>query len=156
MAQPRLTDFFARRRPGLRAAPQRVKPAWSTPSPAKPASGASARTPGGSRKRARPPSEPARDHPAPPARRRLRLPADTVRGELRPGRGEGDADRGAGCRQCTVQRTGPEQLPETVEKAWGSVSADGWGQVCCGRRENQARSSAARSQRCCSELLEGP
>nr|XP_035975731.1 DNA replication factor Cdt1 [Halichoerus grypus] len=78
MAQPRLTDFFARRRPGLRAAPPRVKSVWRTPSPAKPAPGAPARTPGGSRKRARPPAEPARDHPAPPARRRLRLPADTV------------------------------------------------------------------------------
>ncbi|XP_027475342.1 DNA replication factor Cdt1 [Zalophus californianus] len=78
MAQPRLTDFFARRRPGLRAAPPRVKPAWRTPSPAKPAPGAPARTPGGSRKRARPPAEPTRDHPALPARRRLRLPADTV------------------------------------------------------------------------------
>ncbi|VFV31672.1 dna replication factor cdt1 [Lynx pardinus] len=78
MAQPRLTDFFARRRPGPRAAPPRAKPAWRTPSPAKPAPPTPARTPGGSRKRARPPAEPTRDHPAPPARRRLRLPADTV------------------------------------------------------------------------------
>lgn len=85
MAQPRLTDFFARRRPGPRAAPPRAKPAWRTPSPAKPAPPTPARTPGGSRKRARPPAEPTRDHPAPPARRRLRLPADTVR----PRRGEG-------------------------------------------------------------------
>ncbi|XP_047566075.1 DNA replication factor Cdt1 isoform X2 [Lutra lutra] len=84
MAQPRLTDFFARRRPGLRAVPPRVKQAWRTPSPAKPASGAPARTPGSSRKRARPPAEPARDHPAPPARRRLRLPADAVSGPTAP------------------------------------------------------------------------
>ncbi|XP_039079482.1 DNA replication factor Cdt1 [Hyaena hyaena] len=80
MAQPRLTDFFARRRPGPRAAPPRAKPAWRTPSPAKPAPPTPARAPGGSRKRARPPAEPTRDLPAPPARRRLRLPADAVSG----------------------------------------------------------------------------
>ncbi|XP_072802901.1 DNA replication factor Cdt1 [Vicugna pacos] len=77
MAQRRLTDFFASRRPGLRAAPPRAKPAWRTPSPAKPAprGPAPGPGPGSSRKRARPPAEPTRDEPAPPARRRLRLPA---------------------------------------------------------------------------------
>lgn len=77
MAQRRVTDFFARRRPGLRGAPPRAKPSLRTPSPAKPAP--SAPRPGSSRKRARPAAEPTRDEPAPPARRRLRLPADTVR-----------------------------------------------------------------------------
>ncbi|XP_032320492.1 DNA replication factor Cdt1 [Camelus ferus] len=77
MAQRRLTDFFASRRPGLRAAPPRAKPAWRTPSPAMPAprGPAPGPGPGSSRKRARPPAEPTRDEPAPPARRRLRLPA---------------------------------------------------------------------------------
>ncbi|XP_057569167.1 DNA replication factor Cdt1 [Hippopotamus amphibius kiboko] len=86
MAQRRLTDFFARRRPGLRAAPTRAKPAWRTPSPAKPAPRAPAARPGpgSSRKRARPPAEPTRDEPAPPARRRLRLPADAVSGPSSP------------------------------------------------------------------------
>ncbi|KAM7058196.1 DNA replication factor Cdt1 [Molossus nigricans] len=85
MAQRRLTDFFARRRPGLRAASTRAKPTWRTPSPAKPAPRVSAPTSGGSRKRARPPSEPACDEPsrrkpAPPARRRLKLQVDAVPG----------------------------------------------------------------------------
>uniref|UniRef100_A0A8C3WKR8 DNA replication factor Cdt1 n=1 Tax=Catagonus wagneri TaxID=51154 RepID=A0A8C3WKR8_9CETA len=78
MAQRRVTDFFARRRPGPRAAPPKTKPSWRTPSPAKLAP--SAPGPGGSRKRARPAAEPTRDGPAPPARRRLRLPADTGSG----------------------------------------------------------------------------
>ncbi|XP_055991562.1 DNA replication factor Cdt1 [Sorex fumeus] len=72
MAQRRLTDFYARRRPAPPgSAVPRAKPAWRTPSPAKLAP----RSPGSSRKRARPPAEPTRDDPAPPARRRLRLPA---------------------------------------------------------------------------------
>ncbi|CAK7318242.1 DNA replication factor Cdt1 [Vulpes lagopus] len=78
MAQPRLTDFFARRRPGPHASRPRTKAAWRTPSPTEPALRARVRTPGSSRKRPRPPAEPARDRPAPPARRRLRLPADAV------------------------------------------------------------------------------
>nr|XP_019598317.1 PREDICTED: DNA replication factor Cdt1 isoform X2 [Rhinolophus sinicus] len=80
MAQRRLTDFFAHRRPGTRAASSRAKPTWSTPSPAKPSPRASALTMGRSRKRARPPAEPVHDKPAPPARRKLRLPADAVSG----------------------------------------------------------------------------
>ncbi|XP_054444807.1 DNA replication factor Cdt1 isoform X2 [Pteronotus mesoamericanus] len=84
MAQRRLTDFFARRRPGPRAALSRSKPTWSTPSPAKPASPARTPNSGGSRKRARPDKpacdEPTRDESAPPARRRLRLPANAVPG----------------------------------------------------------------------------
>ncbi|XP_020949300.1 DNA replication factor Cdt1 [Sus scrofa] len=82
MAQRRVTDFFARRRPGLRGAPPRAKPSLRTPSPAKPAP--SAPRPGSSRKRARPAAEPTRDEPAPPARRRLRLPADTGSGPSSP------------------------------------------------------------------------
>ncbi|XP_072587442.1 DNA replication factor Cdt1 [Vulpes vulpes] len=78
MAQPRLTDFFARRRPGPHASRPRTKAAWRTPSPTEPALRARVCTPGSSRKRPRPPAEPARDRPAPPARRRLRLPADAV------------------------------------------------------------------------------
>ncbi|XP_025282881.1 DNA replication factor Cdt1 isoform X1 [Canis lupus familiaris] len=78
MAQPRLTDFFARRRPGPHASRPRTKAAWRTPSPTEPALRARVRTPGSSRKRPRPPAEPARDRPAPPARRRLRLPADAA------------------------------------------------------------------------------
>ncbi|XP_055001984.1 DNA replication factor Cdt1 isoform X2 [Sorex araneus] len=75
MAQRRLTDFYARRRPAPPgSAVPRAKPAWRTPSPAK----LLPRTPGSSRKRARPPAEPTRDEPAPPARRRLRLPAAEV------------------------------------------------------------------------------
>lgn len=75
MAQRRLTDFFARRRPGPQA-PLRAKTACRTPSPAK----ASPPPPGppvpsGGRKRARRSSELGCDDPAPPARRRLRLPA---------------------------------------------------------------------------------
>ncbi|KAJ8785948.1 hypothetical protein J1605_006908 [Eschrichtius robustus] len=84
MAQCRLTDFFARRRPGLRDKPTRTKPAWRTPSPAKPAPRAPAPGPGSSRKRARSPAEPTRDEPAPPARRRLRLPANAVAGPSSP------------------------------------------------------------------------
>ncbi|XP_059855658.1 DNA replication factor Cdt1 [Delphinus delphis] len=84
MAQCRLTDFFARRRPGLRAKPTRTKPAWRTPSPAKSAPRAPAPGPGSSRKRARSPAEPTRAEPAPPARRRLRLPANAVSGPSSP------------------------------------------------------------------------
>ncbi|TKC36608.1 hypothetical protein EI555_017005, partial [Monodon monoceros] len=86
----RLTDFFARRRPGLRAKPTRTKPAWRTPSPAKTAPRAPAPGPGpgpgpgSGRKRARSPAEPTRDEPAPPARRRLRLPANAVSGPSSP------------------------------------------------------------------------
>lgn len=90
MAQPRLTDFFARRRPGPRAALPRAKPAWRTPSPAKPAACVPAPSPARGRKRARPPAEPARDEPAPPARRRLRLQADPARAR----RGEPEAGEG--------------------------------------------------------------
>ncbi|XP_049720563.1 DNA replication factor Cdt1 [Elephas maximus indicus] len=89
MAQRRVTDFFARRRSGPPACLPRAKQALRTPSPAKPAPGVPAPAlsdpPGGSRKRARPAADPARDEPAPPARRRLRLapppapePADPV------------------------------------------------------------------------------
>lgn len=92
MAQRRLTDFFARRRPGVSATLPRAKPAWRTPSPAKSAPCAGAPGPGSSRKRARPPAKPTRDEPVPLARKRLRLPADAVRargaegrGKLRPG-----------------------------------------------------------------------
>ncbi|XP_004392218.1 PREDICTED: DNA replication factor Cdt1 [Odobenus rosmarus divergens] len=125
MAQPRLTDFFARRRPGLRAAPPRVKPAWRTPSPAKLAPGAPARTPGGSRKRARPPAEPARDHPAPPARRRLRLPADTTvhRAENRPGAAARDSGEGLGPGHRRRQGAGvlwPPQEPGTELRSEGA------------------------------------
>ncbi|KAM5262635.1 DNA replication factor Cdt1 [Ctenodactylus gundi] len=69
MAQRRVTDFYARRRPGSTA--PKIKAACSTPSPARLA--APVLAPGSSRKRARPPATPAGDHPAPPARRRLRL-----------------------------------------------------------------------------------
>ncbi|XP_036896073.1 DNA replication factor Cdt1 isoform X2 [Sturnira hondurensis] len=90
MAQRRLTDFFARRRPGPRAALSRAKPTWGTPSSAKPAPHVRAPNSGGRRKRARLPDEPAcdeptRDEPAPPARRKLRLTADVVPISLCPG-----------------------------------------------------------------------
>ncbi|XP_015455706.1 DNA replication factor Cdt1 isoform X1 [Pteropus alecto] len=83
MAQCRVTDFFARRRPRPRAASSWAKRTWRTPSPAKLEPSAPVPTKGGSRKRARPSAEPAReeltrDKPAPPARRKLRLPADAV------------------------------------------------------------------------------
>lgn len=104
MAQRRLTDFFARRRPGPRAASSRAKPIWSTPSPAKPSPRASALTMGGSRKRARPPAEPVHDKPAPPARRKLRLPADAVRA------------RGGRDRVCVVGGRGAE-----IEVGWGQA-----------------------------------
>ncbi|KAM7332328.1 hypothetical protein ACRRTK_009036 [Alexandromys fortis] len=70
MAQSRVTDFYARRRPGLTA--PRAKSVCLTPSP----SGLvpSELTRSSSRKRARPSTEPGSDHPAPPARRRLQLP----------------------------------------------------------------------------------
>ncbi|KAM5297962.1 DNA replication factor Cdt1 isoform 1-T2 [Glossophaga mutica] len=80
MAQRRLTDFFAHRRPGPRAALSRAKPTWGTPSSAKPAPHAWAPNSGGRRKRARLPDEPTRDDPAPPARRKLKLSADVVPG----------------------------------------------------------------------------
>lgn len=84
MAQCRVTDFFARRRPRPRAASSWAKRTWRTPSPAKLEPSAPAPTKGGSRKRARPSAEPARaeltrGEPAPPARRKLRLPVDAVR-----------------------------------------------------------------------------
>ncbi|KAJ1072869.1 hypothetical protein K5549_012095 [Capra hircus] len=84
MAQRRLTDFFARRRPGVSTTLPRAKPAWRTPSPAKSAACAAAPGPGSSRKRARPPAEPTRDERVPPARKRLRLPADAVSGPSSP------------------------------------------------------------------------
>lgn len=88
MAQRRLTDFFARRRPGVSTTLPRAKPAWRTPSPAKSAACAAAPGPGSSRKRARPPAEPTRDERVPPARKRLRLPADAVRARGAEGRGK--------------------------------------------------------------------
>ncbi|XP_060041006.1 DNA replication factor Cdt1 isoform X2 [Erinaceus europaeus] len=76
MAQRRLTDFFARRRPTpCGSVPPRAKPIWRTPSPSKCAPSTPVSAPGSSRKRARPLAEPARGDAAPPARRRLRLPA---------------------------------------------------------------------------------
>ncbi|XP_058530024.1 DNA replication factor Cdt1 isoform X2 [Ochotona princeps] len=74
MAQRRLTDFFARRRPGP-GAPLRAKAACRTPSPAKlarlsPPTGPP--VPGSGRKRARRSPE-SSEESAPPARRRLRL-----------------------------------------------------------------------------------
>ncbi|XP_066204962.1 DNA replication factor Cdt1 [Saccopteryx leptura] len=83
MAQRRLTDFYARRRPVPCTMLSRVKPTWRTPSPAKLASRAPAPAPCGSRKRPRPRVEPScdestQDEPTPPARRRLRLCADVV------------------------------------------------------------------------------
>ncbi|XP_054308761.1 DNA replication factor Cdt1 [Pongo pygmaeus] len=76
MEQRRVTDFFARRRPGPRIAPP--KPACRTPSPARPALRAPDSATSGSRKRARPPADPGRDQASPLARRRLRLSADEV------------------------------------------------------------------------------
>ncbi|MXQ86387.1 hypothetical protein E5288_WYG003114 [Bos mutus] len=84
MAQRRLTDFFARRRPGGSATLPRAKPAWRTPSPAKSAPCAAAPGPGSSRKRTRPPAEPTRDERVPPARKRLKLSADAVSGPSSP------------------------------------------------------------------------
>ncbi|PNI14870.1 CDT1 isoform 1 [Pan troglodytes] len=77
MEQRRVTDFFARRRPG----PPRIAPpklACRTPSPARPALRAPDSATSGSRKRARPPAAPGRDQAGPPARRRLRLSVDEV------------------------------------------------------------------------------
>ncbi|MBZ3872173.1 DNA replication factor Cdt1 [Sciurus carolinensis] len=68
MAQRRVTDFFARRRPGPTA--RRAKSACRTPSPAV---ALALTTPGSSRKRARPSAAPGSSRPEPPARRRLRL-----------------------------------------------------------------------------------
>uniref|UniRef100_A0A0D9S2Q3 DNA replication factor Cdt1 n=1 Tax=Chlorocebus sabaeus TaxID=60711 RepID=A0A0D9S2Q3_CHLSB len=76
MEQRRVTDFFARRRPGPHIAPPKL--ACRTPSPARPALRASDSATSGSRKRARPPAAPERDQARPPARRRLRLSADAV------------------------------------------------------------------------------
>lgn len=107
MAQRRLTDFFARRRPGPRAASSRAKPTWSTPSSAQPAPHARAPNSGGRRKRALLPDDPAydeptRDEPAPPARRRLRLLADAVRVQGDRGRaGRASADTQPGGRTQT-------------------------------------------------------
>ncbi|XP_060041007.1 DNA replication factor Cdt1 isoform X3 [Erinaceus europaeus] len=79
MAQRRLTDFFARRRPTpCGSVPPRAKPIWRTPSPSKCAPSTPVSAPGSSRKRARPLAEPARGDAAPPARRRLRLPAAEI------------------------------------------------------------------------------
>ncbi|XP_032012096.1 DNA replication factor Cdt1 [Hylobates moloch] len=76
MEQRRVTDFFARRRPGPRIAPPKL--ACCTPSPARPALRSPDSAASGSRKRARPPAAPGRDQAGPPARRRLRLSADEV------------------------------------------------------------------------------
>ncbi|KAF6076915.1 chromatin licensing and DNA replication factor 1 [Phyllostomus discolor] len=83
MAQRRLTDFFAHRRPGPRATLSRTKPTWGTPSSAKNVPHVRVPSSGGRRKRARLPDDPAcneptRDEPAPPARRKLKLTADVV------------------------------------------------------------------------------
>lgn len=85
MEQRRVTDFFARRRPGPRIVLPKL--ACRTPSPARPALRAPDSATSGSRKRARPPAAPGRDQARPPARRRLRLSADAVRdvGRLNPG-----------------------------------------------------------------------
>nr|BBA65125.2 Fucci variant [synthetic construct] len=77
MEQRRVTDFFARRRPG----PPRIAPpklACRTPSPARPALRAPASATSGSRKRARPPAAPGRDQARPPARAAARLSVDEV------------------------------------------------------------------------------
>lgn len=70
MAQSRVTDFYACRRPGLTT--PRTKSICLTPSPGGLVAPEFTRS--SSRKRARLPAEPASDQPAPPARRRLRLP----------------------------------------------------------------------------------
>lgn len=70
MAQSRVTDFYARRRPSLTA--PRAKSACLTPSPSGLVTPEFTRS--SSRKRARPATEPRSDQPAPLARRRLRLP----------------------------------------------------------------------------------
>ncbi|XP_035138537.2 DNA replication factor Cdt1 isoform X2 [Callithrix jacchus] len=80
MEQRRVTDFFARRRPGPRIAPP--KPDCRTPSPAPRALDPAT---SGSRKRARPSAVPGRDQARPPARRRLRLSADAVSSPSSPG-----------------------------------------------------------------------
>ncbi|KAF6076916.1 chromatin licensing and DNA replication factor 1 [Phyllostomus discolor] len=93
MAQRRLTDFFAHRRPGPRATLSRTKPTWGTPSSAKNVPHVRVPSSGGRRKRARLPDDPAcneptRDEPAPPARRKLKLTADVVPGPPGPGSAE--------------------------------------------------------------------
>lgn len=70
MAQSRVTDFYVCRRPGLTA--PRSKSTCLTPSPGGLVAPEFTRS--SSRKRARPAAEPGNDQPAPPARRRLRLP----------------------------------------------------------------------------------
>ncbi|XP_057609790.1 DNA replication factor Cdt1 [Chionomys nivalis] len=70
MAQSRVTDFYARRRPGLTA--PRAKSVCLTPSPSRLVPTELTRS--SSRKRACPSTEPGSDHPAPPVRRRLQLP----------------------------------------------------------------------------------
>ncbi|XP_032140582.1 DNA replication factor Cdt1 isoform X1 [Sapajus apella] len=80
MEQRRVTDFFARRRPGPRIAPPKL--ACRTPSPAPCALDPAT---SGSRKRARPSAAPGRDQARPPARRRLRLSADAVSSPSSPG-----------------------------------------------------------------------
>ncbi|KAL1770467.1 DNA replication factor Cdt1 [Sigmodon hispidus] len=70
MAQSRVTDFYARHRPGLTA--PRAKSACLTPSRSGVVTPEFTRS--SSRKRARPSTEPRNDQPSPPARLRLWLP----------------------------------------------------------------------------------
>lgn len=175
MAQRRLTEFFARRRPGPRAASLRAKPSWRTPSPAKAALRAQVPTSGGSRKRARPPAEPAsdeppREEPAPSARRRLRLPASVVRawgGRGRAGSGETDAvgaGRAGFCRDparredthqsggwlqrvvAWAERTGREALQELSPSCQAGALCPPQGECIEGRERNCAGSGGVRLQ----------
>jgi hypothetical protein len=133
MAQSRVTDFFARRRPG--PAVPRTKTVCRTPSPAGLTDPVP--TPAGSRKRARPPAAPGSDQPAPPARRRLRLHDAVRRGpggvegprpeRLRLGGREGrrvEGERGAapgGGHPCRWTQRGSE--PPRVRNIWSTQGA---------------------------------
>uniref|UniRef100_A0AAA9U2P2 DNA replication factor Cdt1 n=1 Tax=Bos taurus TaxID=9913 RepID=A0AAA9U2P2_BOVIN len=128
MAQRRLTDFFARRRPGGSATLPRAKPAWRTPSPAKSAPCAAAPGPGSSRKRTRPPAEPTRDERVPPARKRLKLSADAVSGPSSP------AARGS-----------PEH-PSPQSKETKKAARSAGGRPCLAAQENKVPSKVTLSE----------
>ncbi|XP_065781263.1 DNA replication factor Cdt1 [Muntiacus reevesi] len=128
MAQRRLTDFFARRRPGVSATLPRAKPAWRTPSPAKSAPCAAAPGPGSSRKRARPPAKPTRDEPVPPARKRLRLPADAVSGPSSPA------------------VPGSPEHPSPQSKKTKKAAGSAGGQPCLAAQENKVPSKVTPSE----------
>ncbi|XP_021486815.1 DNA replication factor Cdt1 [Meriones unguiculatus] len=110
MAQSRVTDFYACRRPGFTA--PRAKSTCLTPSPSGLVTPEFTRS--SSRKRARPHAEPRSDQPSPPARRRLRLPGL-------------DSCPSAPAEPSSPADPGPPALPSPAKRIKSASVSDGTG-----------------------------